>query len=140
MSEPKRPSREQTELVLLKEQAQLTATTTHYVWKNDSGQKVRIDKVKYINPTGLANDAANFFVLALKQAAVEVAKWSTETGQQGTIAAAAYVDLVLSTTDADLIIEDGESLTFVCTETGTATLPAGTLQVRGRFIGQTNAA
>lgn len=140
MSEPKRPSREQTELVLTKEQAQITATTTLYLWKNDSGQKVRIDKVKYINPTGLAADAANTFLLQLKQGSVVIAEWDTTTGQEGTIAAATYVDLVMSATDADKIVENGEALTLVLTETGTATLPAGTFQVTARFIGGTNAA
>ncbi len=129
------PRTEQAPMVLLKEQASTAATATLFLWKNDSGEKVRIDKVKYVNPTGLVADAANYFVIQLKQGAVVLASWSTQTGQQGAIAANTYIDLVLSATDDDLIIDPGEALTLVLTKTGTQTLPAGTFQTSSRLIG-----
>lgn len=86
----------------------------------------RVNGVKYNNPTGLAAGAAGFDVQILKGAAGPiVAHWNTVTGQQGALVADTPVDLVLSATDANLIIPGGTSLYLLLDETGDSTLPAG---------------
>lgn len=133
---PKRPSREMTEILLTKENASISATATLYLLKNDSGQKIKIRKVKYINPTGLAQDASNTFLLQLKNGSTVIASWDTTTTTgQGTIAAATYIDLVLAVLAASLVVADGDVLTLVMTKTGTQTLPAGTFQIAADYIG-----
>lgn len=92
-----------------------------------------VEGVRYINPTGLAADAANFAVLAVKQGAVVVADWSTETGQEGTLTADTYVDLTLGAA-AGLIIEADEELVFEVAESGTTTVPAGQVEVYLRAV------
>lgn len=130
----RRPAREQQHICLEFEHVQVTATTTLKKWKNKTGRQIRIENVQYHNITGLAADASNTFNIALKQGSVVVADWDTTTGQEGTIAADTHVSLVKSSTAADLIIEADEVLSLVLTETGTATLPAGRMEVFGLIL------
>ncbi len=134
MAVPRRPSREQETFHKTFEHAQVTATTALKKWKNKTGRQVKITGVQYLNITGLAQDASNTFVIALKQGSVVVADWDTTTGQEGTIAADTHVSLTMSATAADLIIEPDEILSLVLTETGTATLPAGQMEVTGLIL------
>lgn len=134
MADVLRPSREQTPFIWTYDHAQATADATIKLYKNTSGSRLRIDEVTYINVTGLAQDATNIFTIKLMQGAVVVASWSTLTGAQGSIAANTFVTLVNSATDADLVIEDDEELALFLDEGGDATLPAGRIQIRGRFI------
>lgn len=136
MSVPKRPSREQEVITLSQAHAQVTATTgpTKF-WKNKTGRQLKVTSVQYLNPTGLAQDASNTFDIALKQGSVVVAHWDTTTTTgQGTITADTHMNMVLSSTPADLIIEPDEVLSLLLTETGTATLPAGQIEVTGLLL------
>lgn len=113
----------------------VTADTTVKLDKIPSGQKLRIDSVQYVNPTGLATDAANYFnIKILKGAATVVANWSTLTGAEGTIAANTFVSLTMSSTDADKVFTAADELSYFLDETGTATLPAGRIVIRGRYV------
>ena len=130
----RRPSREQQVFHKTFEHVQVTATTTIKKWKNKTGRQLKITSVQYLNVTGLAVDASNSFKIALNQGSVEVAKWSTATGAEGTVTADTHMNLTLSSTAADLIIEPNEVLSVVLTETGTATLPAGQLEATGLLL------
>jgi hypothetical protein len=112
----------------------LTADLTVKLFKVPAGRKLRIDAVDYINPAGLAEDAANYFNLQLKNGSTVIGNWSTETGQEGTLTADTFVAFDMSDTDADLVLDPTEILSIVFDETGTATLPAGRLVVRGRWV------
>lgn len=114
--------------------AQVTADTTTKLWRCPAGRTFRVDSVDYINPTGLAADATNYFAVQIKQGSVVVAQHSTLTTAQGALTANTFVALVNSTTDADLIVEAGEVLDLTLDESGTATLPAGSGVIRGRFV------
>lgn len=119
--------------------AQVTADTTGAVFfVNHPTKRFRVDKVQYVNPTGLAADAANFFALQIKNDTAVVADWVTQTGQEGALGAGEYENFTLSTTDADLVLEPAEKLHFVLDETGTATLPAGTFFIWGRLLPDPN--
>lgn len=130
----RRPSREQETFHKTFEHAALTATTTIKKWKNKTGRQVKITGAQYLNVTGLAQDASNSFKIGLNQGAVEVAKWNTATGTDGTVVADTHMTMVLSATPADLIIEPDELLSLVLTETGTANLPAGQVEVTGIIL------
>lgn len=132
MSEvPLRPSRERTPFCMTKEHASTAASATHYVFKNKSGRRMRIDHAMEMNATGLATDGSNYFVIAVKQGSVVVASKSTAAVS---LASATWTELTLSTTDDDLIIEPDEEVTLTLTKTGTQTLPAGTVMLQGQFI------
>lgn len=135
MSVPKRPSREQTVFTKTQTHPAVTATAAAVkFWKNKTGRQLKVTSVQYLNVTGLAQDPSNSFKISLNQASVEVAKWSTTTGQEGTVTADTHMNMTLSATPADLIIEPDEVLSVVLTETGTASLPAGQLEVTGLLL------
>jgi hypothetical protein len=128
MPEPRQKSRYQDTVCLFIDHAAVTADTVKF-FKNHTGRKLRIDKIHYNNPTGLAADASNYFAVQVKNGATVVGAWSTLTGAQGALVAGTTVDLVLNTTDANLVLAAGDELTLNLDETGTSTLPAGRVQV-----------
>jgi hypothetical protein len=95
---------------------------------------MRIDSVRYVNPTGLVADAANYFDVQLKVRAAVAANWSTETGEEGTLTADTWVDLSLTSTLTDLVLAADDEISLTLDETGTATLPAGRVVVFGRYL------
>jgi hypothetical protein len=90
-----------------------------------------LELVMYDNVTGLASDAANYFDIEIKNGAVSMAKWSTLTGAQGTLAADTYVAVPLS---ANVSFNAGDVLSLVLTLHGTQTLPAGRLVAHARYF------
>lgn len=112
----------------------VTADTTAKLWRCPTGRTFRVDSVDYINPTGLAADATNYFAVQIKQGSVVVAQHSTLTSAQGALTANTFVTLVKSATSDDLVIEAGEVIDLTLDETGTASLPAGSGTIRGRFV------
>jgi len=59
---------------------------------------------------------------------------TTETGEEGTLTADTPVELVASATDLDTIVAADDVLTLNLNEDGTATLPAGTGVIEGRYV------
>lgn len=92
-----------------------------------------IDKVRYVNVTGLAADAANYFEIQVLLGAAVAATWSTETGQEGTIAVDTFVDLVNGVSPLRVGAADAEII-LNFDETGTATLPVGRLVIEGSYL------
>jgi len=131
----------QQDFVMAYEHGALTADTTVKLFQVPSGKKLRIKRVTYNNPTGLAADAVNFFNLkVIKGVATLIANWSTETGQEGALPADDFVTFTLqSTTDEDNVIvggaaSDADLLQVFFDEDGIATLPAGRLVVEGTWV------
>lgn len=115
--------------------SQVTVTTTFpKLFKMGSGREFVIQKVRYHNPIGLVQSATDFFKIDLKVGATILASWSTEIGQQGTIAADTFVDMVLNVTPANLKLLASAELTLVATKTGTQTLPIGSISVYGEEL------
>ncbi len=108
--------------------------TTVRIMKIPAGKTLRIDSVKYFNATGLAANASNFSNIKLLKGSTVAFNWSTETGQQGTIAADAHVDMVASATDADKVFAAGDVMSLFLDMTGTVTLPAGQVVISGRYV------
>ncbi len=115
------------------DQAQVTADTTTKLW--ELNRKFRVDRVQYVNPTGLAVSDTNYFILKLTKDATVIASWSTKTtGGDGALVADTFVDFTMSGTDANLVLSSGDEIRFFLDETGTATLPAGRLIIEGRYV------
>jgi hypothetical protein len=92
----------------------------------------RVEKISYVNDTGLAENATNFFNIEAKNGSAVVADWSTETGEDGTIAAATFV--ILNLVEAERVLSAGDTLTILFTEDGTTTLPPGKFQIEGHYL------
>ena len=112
--------------------AQLTATATELAFKPI--RDFLVERILYVNETGLVQDAVNFFKLEAKNGVVSVAEWSTEIGAEGTIAASTFVTLTPSIAAGALHLAADDVLSLVFTEDGTATLPAGKFQIEGRYL------
>ena len=100
-------------------------------------RRVKITRVKYVNKTGLAEHAANFATLQVKNGATVVASWTTDSGSSASdvsIPADTFIELTLATDDADLIFAAGDVLSFVVAEAGTTTVPAGRVVIEGIYI------
>lgn len=95
-----------------------------------------VDKVEYINPTGLAGHATLYWEIALKKGSTVMAQWSTDSdvAGQGTLTANTFVNPTLSATAADLVAVKDDVLSLVLTKVSTAAnLPAGRIVVHGRY-------
>jgi len=129
----KRPNNHLQEFfVLAYEHAQLTADLT--VQLCTAQRPMVIDTVEYCNPTGLAEHAANFFTVKALADGNVAASWSTETGEEGTIAADTLLELTNGTL-ANRSLATGDVLSVFFDEDGTATLPAGRVVIHGRYLG-----
>ncbi len=110
-----------------------TATTKLFT----AQRKMRVDKIEYINPTGLAGHSSNYWEIALKKATTVIGQWSTDSdvAGQGTLTADTFVNPVLSSTDADLVIAVDDVVSLALTKAASAAnLPAGRIVVHGRYV------
>lgn len=111
--------------------AQATADTTQFFFETPAERGLIVTEVVYYNATGLAADPTNFFDIQIKHGTTVVANWSTETGQEGTIAADTPVRL---TNGSNLVIPPGTRVNLFLDEDATATLPAGEVVLYGNLI------
>lgn len=94
-----------------------------------------LESVDYINPTGLASDDTNYFVITIQDGSTVMASYSTKTtGGQGTITADTFTTVPLSATAANLDATKGDVIALVVTLHGTQTLPAGRIVLHGRYF------
>jgi hypothetical protein len=92
-----------------------------------------VDQVEVISPVGLATDAANYYVISLKKGSTIMASWSTLTGAEGALTANTLMSMTLSATVGNRRASKGDVLSLSLDETGTQTLPAGHVVIRGRM-------
>lgn len=103
--------------------ASLAATTTWPLYTAWTATRVR--RAFYVNPTGLALNASNYFTIELKRGATVVANGiSTATAA---LVASAWTSMTI--VPASAVLAAGQSLDVVFTRTGTATLPIGQLLI-----------
>lgn len=124
-------------MVITFDHAALSDTTTTKLWKCPAGKSFVVDRVSYINPTGLAADGTNAFMGEVKNGSTVMATlFNTDSGDAdgAALAADTFVEGTLSATAADLWLDATEVLSVVFTEDGTATLPAGRLVIEGRLL------
>lgn len=117
-----------------------TVSNEVLVWRNNTGAKVKITKAAYTPDEAVTGNDTNNFTLQFKSklAAGGANKNITavKTYDTGTdIAQFAEDTLVLSSTAADLEVDDGQAVTLDKAETGSGlTLPAGLATLEFQFI------
>lgn len=125
----------QERMVLTFDHPQVTATTTWKAWKCPAGRSFVIDRVSYINPTGLAVSETDHFLGEVRKGATVMATlFNTKTTGGAALAADTFVEGVASATAANTWLAADDVLSLVATETGIATLPAGRLVIEGRLL------
>lgn len=112
----------------------VTQDTTTAEFKTHPNRKLKITKVEYVNDTGLAASATDYFAVQLKTAATVLAAWSTLNSAQGALVAGTFHNMVLNVTPTNLVLPAGSPLSLLLDETGTQTLPAGKLIVHGEYL------
>ena len=114
--------------------ASLTQTTTVKLHK--ASRRMKIEAVRYINPTGLAADNTNAFKCEIKNGSTLVASVFNTDGNDDPAGEALAADTFVSGTlvDADSLLAADDVLSVVFTEDGTATLPAGRLVIEARYL------
>jgi hypothetical protein len=118
--------------VLAYDHAQVTADTTIKLFK--AARKMRIKRVSYINPTGLAAHGSDYFSIKVMNGTNAAARWSTETGEEGTLTGDTFVEVPLSSTDADTVVAKDAVIALFLDETGAATLPVGRIVIEGVYL------
>jgi len=113
----------------------LTANETNDIYTVPSGRSAVIDRVLYVNPTGLATSDTNYVVISAICNGQVAASWSTKlTGGDGALVAGTQVAPTVSGTAANINAAAGQKIQFEVTVTGTPTLPAGAIRVEGRLL------
>lgn len=121
---------------------ELTADTTLQVFK--APRRCVVEKIEYVNETGLVADNTNAFKLSMLNAGddalgttVVALVFNTDGNDDpvgASIAAATITDAVTPGTEAERTLEAGEVLVAVFDEDGTATLPPGTIIVHLLYL------
>lgn len=114
--------------------ASTAATFANILYTVPAGRRLRITRVMYNNPTGLAGNVSNFYVIQILNAALQAFSWSTSTAGQSTLTANTPVEFVKNATDANAVLPAGTSLSYNATLTGAATLPAGRVVIEADLI------
>lgn len=98
-----------------------------------------VDQVDYINVTGLAVHADNFFTLIVKVGANTLVQVANTESDSDPVGAAIPADTWIQKVASDLTAASrngaaGDEITAVATKAGVQTLPAGLFRIRGRYL------
>lgn len=129
---PRRPSHARERVTFGFDIPNETGDATLKMWKLPRDFKV--ERVLYVNPTGLAADGTNYFTVKLLKGSTVVASWSTLSSAEGALVADTWVELTLSVTDANLVYATDDEMKVFLDETGNSTLPAGRIVVEGYYL------
>lgn len=119
--------------------AALTASVTVKRFKAPANRAFRLERVVYVNPTGLVGDNTNAFsaaVINTTGSVVMATVFNTDlndTPAGASLAANTFVEGVISAATA-CILAAGQELAVLFTLDGTQTLPAGTFYFEGRLL------
>lgn len=117
--------------------AAIPTTETDKLYKVPAGRKLRLDRITYINPTGLVGDNTNAFSMQIKNAATLVSLvFNTDTDDVpagASLAADTFIDQA-PTVPTAAVFAAGDIVSVVITEDGASTLPAGRLKLEGRLF------
>lgn len=91
-----------------------------------------LDRADLLVTSTATADASNYVKVDLMSGAVILATWSVQTGQQGTIAANTFVQMVNQAL-ANRRVAVAGTLKLVFTKNGTGALAAGTMVLHGRY-------
>lgn len=135
---PKRPNEFLQEPYILRYEHVANANGGTVTTKLDKlTRRMKVTRVKYINPTGLAEHSTNVGIISIKNGATVVATWRTDADDMvadASIPANTFMDLTLATDTADRVFEIDDVLSLVVDEEGTTTVPAGRVVVEGVYF------
>jgi len=116
--------------------AAVAATATLGICTPDPNRLFRIERVEILVEAAYAADPANFYAMTLSHGAgpTTAASWSTQTSAQGALAANATQAMVLSGTDANLVVPAGALLKLVLTKNGAAANIQPRVVIHGRYV------
>lgn len=115
--------------------AQVTADETDEIYSVPSGRSFVVDRVLYVNPTGLATSDTGYVIVKVMNGSAVAASWSTKTtGGDGALVAGTQVTPTVSTTASDINAAAGTKIKLFLDTTGTVTVPAGKIRVEGRLL------
>ncbi len=126
MAKPDKPAHKRYTFVVAKEHGVLTADTQAKVFK--ARVKTRVERVEYLNPAGLPADVANYFAVSLRKTGAVVVADGVSSQSPSAITANAFL-VMTNGTRAARTLAAGDELELFPDETGTASLPAGTVLV-----------
>lgn len=123
-------------ITLRYDHAELTGDLTVVLYEVPDGRSLRIDRCRYYNATGLAEDTTNVIAISLLNALVVVAGPITTDSDSSdddvSIVAATWTDIpVVSGAN---VLAAGETLSAFFDEGGAVTLPPGVLLVEGTLF------
>lgn len=130
MAKPNQPVERRKSYCIVVPHAQLTDDATVKLLK--ARKRTRIDRVDYINPTGLAADNTNAFAGQLKNGSTVMASVFNTDGNDvpagAALAANTFYTATLGTV-AERTLAAGDELSYLLDEDGTATLPPGSFVI-----------
>jgi len=107
-------------------------------WKLFTAQRdMKLVKVEYVNPTGIAGHGSNYWEIGIKKGSTVMAQWSTDSdvAGQGTLAANTIVNPVLSATAANVVAAADDVISFFATKVASAgNLPPGRVVIHARYL------
>lgn len=125
MASPNKNQRNRTTFAVTYPIAAAAATRAFKTFK--ARKRSFVERVDYINDTGLAVDPANYVSVAIKNGAAVINTLANTNSAGGAAITANTLYNGTDGTKADRTLAAGDTVTFENTKTGTATLPAGTL-------------
>lgn len=130
MATPNKNARDRKSHCFPKEHIAITATGSVKLFK--ATKRCIVDRIDYINPTGLAADPTNAFRVEIKNGSTvvaQIANTDTDDNPAGASIAANTFSTATNGTKAARTLAKDDVLDITFTEDGTATLPAGTVVI-----------
>jgi hypothetical protein len=123
------------QVALLHAHADVEADITDKLFRTPPDRFFLVTGVDYVNPAGLVEDPATYADVKLQHGAVPTvaARWSTQTGQDGTLEPDAMVALTLGAL-ADRLVPPGTEVALMLDVTGAPALSAGRAAIKGYYI------
>lgn len=106
----------------------ISADDNQKLWKVPDD--FQIDRVLYVNPTGVAADPTNFVAVELRKGALTAA--SLPATSDTAIAADTFVEMTLDTDNT--VLSAGDEISLNVDVTGTGSLPVGRVIIEGSYI------
>ena len=137
MPNPKPKARTQSEFSYTIEHGELAATAT--IKGMNAPRPFIVDRIEYVNQTGLVEDNANAFRGSARKGATEFAYlFDTDANlvpdSGASLAAATWVEGTLDADSTKRTFATGDDLDLRFVLTGTQTLPPGKAVVHGRWL------
>ncbi len=111
------------------------ATETFKLFTIPTGKRVRIDKVELLVDGGVTGHASNFWDFEVRKDATVMHEYSTDSADEGTLAADTLTDMTASTTDENLVANETDIVSLVLTKNASAAdMSPGRIKLHARYV------